>query len=101
MNIGTVDKAEKSQTSKETVHTSKQNKTDTRKSIDKSWSTPRTNLSNKSTRIEKPSEIDIHGYNENVSLFSEQVDDLANVTPDSICITRKNKERGLQTLQLL
>ena len=38
-------------------------KTDTLNSIDKSRSTTRTNLSNKSTSIENPSEIDIHRDN--------------------------------------
>ena len=51
-NIDTVNRTEKSQTSTETVNTSKNNKTDTLNSIDKSRSTTRTNLSNKITRIE-------------------------------------------------
>ena len=59
-NIYTVKKTDKSQSYKETVNTSKNNKTEALTSIDKSRSIPRTNLSNKSTRIEKPSEIDIH-----------------------------------------
>ena len=55
-NIDTVNKTEKSQTSQKTVPTSK-NKLDTLNSIYKSRSIQRTNLSNKSTRIEKPTEI--------------------------------------------
>ena len=69
------------------------NKPDTINSIYKSRSTPRTNLSNKNIRIGKPSKIDIHRYNENVSLFSGQVDDLASVTPDNISIPCKNKRK--------
>ena len=51
-NIDTVYKTDKLKTSKETVNTSKNNKTYTINSIDKSRSTPWYNLSNKSTRIE-------------------------------------------------
>ena len=61
----------------------------------KSRSTPRTNLSNKSTRIEIPTVIDIHKDNGNVSLLSEQGDDLASVTPDNLCIPRKNKRKKI------
>ena len=88
-NTETVDKTEKSQTSKKTVPNSQ--KTDTLNSIDKSRSTPRTNLSNKGTKIENPTEIDILKDNENVSLLSEQVHDLESVTPDNVCIPCKNK----------
>ena len=49
----TVNKTDKSQTSKITVPTSIKDKPDTLNSIDKSRSTQRTNLSNKSTRIGK------------------------------------------------
>ena len=70
----TVNKTEKLQASNKTVDTPKTNKTDTVKSLDKSRSTqrtdtentvdksksiPRSNYSNKSARIEKPSEIHI------------------------------------------
>ena len=80
--IDTVNKTEISQASNKTVDTPKINKTGKVKSIDKSWSTqrtdtenkvdksrsiPRNNLSNKSTRIEKPSEI--HIYKDNLSVY--------------------------------
>ena len=52
--IDTVNKTEKSQTSKEAVSTSKNNRTDTFETIDKSRSTPITDLSNKNFHIEKP-----------------------------------------------
>ena len=57
--------------------------------MDKSRSTPRNNLYNKSTRIEKPSEIDIHRENENVSLLSGQGYDLLSVTQDNLLICHK------------
>ena len=68
--IDTINKIEKSQASNKTVDTPRINKTDKVKSLDKSRSTqktdtentvnksrsiPRTNLSNKSIRIENPS----------------------------------------------
>ena len=49
--IGNNNKKDKSQSSKETVDTSKNNKTDTFNTIDKSRSIPVNNLSNYSTRI--------------------------------------------------
>ena len=76
--INTVNKIEKSQAYNKTVDTPKSNKTDKVKSIDKSrsiqrtdtentvdksMSIPRNNLSNKSTIIDNPSEIDIHRDN--------------------------------------
>ena len=67
------------------------NKSNTLNSIYKARSTPRTNLSNKITIIEKPTEIDILKDNENVSLSSGQGDDLASITPDHLHISRKNK----------
>ena len=91
--IDTVNKTDKSQTSKEIVNTSKKNRTDTLNSIYKSRSTPRTNLSNIITRIEKPSEIDIHRHNLSVSVFSGQGESLASETPDKIRIPRKNKRK--------
>ena len=42
-------------------------RTDTENTVDKSKYIPITNLSNRSTRIEKPSEIDIH--RDNLSFF--------------------------------
>ena len=67
------------------------NKSNTLNSIYKARSTPRTNLSNKITIIEKPTEIDILKDNENVSLSSGQGDDLASITQDHLHISRKNK----------
>ena len=81
-NIDTVEKTEKSQTSKEKVDNYKNNKTDTLNTINKSRSTPRTNLSNRGTKIEKPSEIDIHRNNLSVSIFYGQGERSARVTPD-------------------
>ena len=49
-------------------------RTDTKNTVDKSKSIPRTNLSNKSTRIEKTSEIDIHRDNLSVSVLSGQAE---------------------------
>ena len=43
--------------------------TDTKNTVNKSRSIPITNLSNKSTRIENPSEIDISEDNLTVSVF--------------------------------
>ena len=53
MNTDTVNRTEKSQTPQKTFPASPK-KPDTLNSIDKSRFTPRTNLSNKSTIIEKP-----------------------------------------------
>ena len=54
---------------------------------------PRTNLSNKSTRIENPSEIDIHKENLSVSVLSGHGESLSSVTPDILHIPRKNKRK--------
>ena len=69
-NIDTVKKTEESQTSKETVVTSKTNKTDSLNTIDKSMSYPRTNQSNKKIHIGKTPEINIDKYNKYVSDLS-------------------------------
>ena len=79
--VDTVNKTEKSQASKKTVDTSSSNKYGKGKSLDESRSTQRTDtentvnkvnesryisrtsLSNKSTKIEKPSKIDISNDN--------------------------------------
>ena len=105
-NIDAVKKTEKSQASNKTVDTPRRNKTDKVKPIDKSRSTkrtdtkntvnrsryiPRTNLSNKITRIENPSEIDICKDNLSVSILSGHGESLSSVTPDTLCIPRKNK----------
>ena len=55
-------------------------------------SIPRSNLSNKSTRIEKPSEIYIHRDYLSVSVLSEQGETLSSVSPYIICI-HCNKKR--------
>ena len=53
----------------------------------------RTSLSNKSTRIENPSEIDIWKENLSVSVLSGHGESLSSVTPDTLCIPRKNKRK--------
>ena len=73
---------------KETVNTSKENKNDTLNTLDISGSTPRTNLSNKSTKIGKTPEINIQGEILSVSVLSVKGESLASVTPDNICIPR-------------
>ena len=55
--IDTETKTKKSQTSSETVVTSKNNKNDTVDKIDKSRSIPVTNISNKITQIENPGKM--------------------------------------------
>ena len=94
--IDTVNKTEKSQTSKKQSLPPKKAKTDTLNSIDKSRSTQRTNLSNKITRIEKPIEIDSLWDNKYFYDFSEQGDDLAGTTPDTLRIPSKNKRKKLR-----
>ena len=104
--IDTVNRTDRSNASNKTVDTPKSNKTDKVRSIDKSRSTritdtenkvdksrsvPRTNLYNKSTIIEKPSEIDIHRGKLSVSVLFGQGESLSSVTPDILCIPRKNK----------
>ena len=58
----------------------------TENTVDKSGSIPRSNYYNKSTRIEKPSEIHIHKENLSVSVLSGQVESLSSETPDTLCI---------------
>ena len=65
-------------------------RTDTENTVYKSGSITRTNISNKSTRIEKPPEINIHRDNLGVSVLSGQGESLSSVSPDILCITRKN-----------
>ena len=62
-------------------------------SVEKEGTIPRTDFSNKSTRIEKPSEIHIQEDNLSVSIFYGQGKSLSSVTPDYICITLKNKNK--------
>ena len=61
--------------------------------MDKSRSTQRTNLSNRSTRIEKPTEINIFKENKDISGLSGQGDDLAGITPDIFRIPSNNKRK--------
>ena len=91
--IDTVNKTEKSQTSKETVPTSKEIKPDTLKSVDESRYNQRSNLYNRSTRIEKPTEINIFKENKDISGLSGQGDDLAGITPDIFRIPSNNKRK--------
>ena len=49
------------------------------------------NYSNKSTRIEKPSEINNHKGNLSVSIFSGLGESVSSETPDNLCIYRENK----------
>ena len=78
---------------KKKVPTSKEIEPGTINSIDKSRYSQRTNLSNKSTRIEKTSEIDIHRDNLSVSVFYGQGESSSRVTPDIFRIPRKNKRK--------
>ena len=94
---------------KQQIHP-KRNKNDTVKSIDKSRSTqidntenteyksrsiPISNYSNRSTRIEKLSEINIHKDNLSISGSSVQVESLVSRTPDTppvlLAIAKKKK----------
>ena len=65
-------------------------RTDTVNKVDKSRSISGTNLSNISTRIEKPTVIDIVQDNTDLSDLSLQGDDSAGIKPDIISIPRKN-----------
>ena len=56
-------------------------------------SIPRNNLSNKSTIIDNPSEIDIHRDNLSVSVLSVQLESLSSVSLDILHIPRKNKRK--------
>ena len=106
--IDTLKKADKTQASNKTVDTPRSNKTNKVKSIDKSRSTQRTetentvnksryilrtNLSNKITGIEKPSEIDICKDDLGVSFLSRHGETLSSETPEQQRIPRKNKKR--------
>ena len=96
--IDTVYKTYKSQISKETVDISKNNKTDTLNTIDRSRSTPRTNLSNKIARIIKNLRNRYSRVQFKCFYFSVKGEILASVAPDNNTIPCKNKERKLQTL---
>ena len=61
--------------------------------MDKSRSITRSNYSNKSTRIENPSEIHIHKDIFSVSGLSGQGESLSSVTPDNLRIHRNNKRK--------
>ena len=60
---------------------------------DKSGSIQVTNISNKSTQIEKSSEIDIQRDNLSVSVINGQGESLAGVIQDQICIPHRNKRK--------
>ena len=66
--------------------------------VAKSRSISRTILSNKSTRIEKPSEINICKTNLGVSIFSGNGESLSSVTPDQQHFPRKTKKKTPNTL---
>ena len=104
--IDIFNKTEKPQAPNKTVDITISNKTDKVKSIDKSRYTQRTdtentvnksgfisrpNLSNKSTIIKKPSEIDMCKDNLSVSVLSGHGEILSGVTPDQQRIPQKNK----------
>ena len=108
--IDTVNKTEKSQAYNKIVDSPKINKNDTVKSrytqrtdivntVDKSRSILGNNLSNISTRIENPTEIDIVKENKDLSGFSLHVDYLLVITPDILLIPRKGERKKLQTLR--
>ena len=61
--------------------------------MNKTRSISRTSLSNKITRIEKPTEIDIVKYNKDLSGLSVHGEILSSVTPDQQCIPRNNKRK--------
>ena len=61
------------------------------KTVNKSRSVSGTILSNKSTRIENPSEIEIHKDNLSIYAVSGHGESLSSLTPDQQRITRKNK----------
>ena len=113
-NIYTVNKTNKSQAYNKTVHAPKINKnykvksidksrsdqrTYTENTVDKSSSIPRTNLFTKSTRIEKPSEIDIYSDNLRVSVLSGQGKRLSSVSPNIIFFLARIKERKIHTFR--
>ena len=107
--IDTVNKTEKSQASIKKLDTSSSNRSENGKSLDKSRytqrpytentinkinksrSNSRTGLSNKSTKIEKPLEIDIINNDLNISVLSGQNESLSSLAPDQQRIPRNNK----------
>ena len=109
-NIDKVNKTEKSQASKK-IDTSSSTESEKGKSLDKSRSTQRTetedtvktvnksrsisstSLSGKSTKIDKPSEIDISKYNSSISVLYVHGENLSSVTPDQQLIHCKNKRK--------
>ena len=68
-------------------------RTDKENTVDKSGSIPINNLSNKSIRIEKPYEIDIHRDNLSIYVLSGHGKSLSSATLDILCIYRKNKRK--------
>ena len=75
--------------------------TDTRNTVNKlnkSRSIPRASLSNKSTKIEKPSEIDICNDDISISVLYGHRESLSSVTPDQQripCKNKRNKNSGI------
>ena len=69
--------------------------------MDKSRSTPETNFSNISTRIEKSTEIDIFKDNKYLSGLSLPGDYLAGITPDILCIPRNNKREKTPDISIV
>ena len=67
--------------------------TDTENTVNKLRYILITNLSNKITRIEKPSEIDICKDNLNVSSFSGHGEIISSVTPHTLLIPHNNKSK--------
>ena len=112
--IDTVNKTEKSQASNKTLDKPKSNKndtvkpldksrstqiTDTKNTVDKSISIPRSNCSNKSTRKDNPSEIHVYKDNLSVSGLPAQRESLSSETSDTICITHNsNRKKTPDTL---
>ena len=66
---------------------------DTEKSVNKSISISSASLSDKSTKIVKPKEIDIRKYNSSLSGMSRHGESVPSVTPDKQRIPRKNRRK--------
>ena len=67
---------------------------DTVKLLDKSRFISLAILSDKSTKIEKPKEIDIRKENSSLSGMSGHGESLSSITPDKQRIPRKNKRKN-------
>ena len=72
---------------------------DTVKTLNKSRSISSASFSDKSTRIEKPKELDIRKDNPSLSGMSGHGASVSSESPDKQCIPRKNKRKNtLDTL---